>query len=114
MKEMDFAGRWRIVEAPDMIEGYLDETPDPYIQINVESKDKVDGEYQFATQDGNIDGRFETDKEGNLRLLFSFEGSDEMTEVSGCGTATLESPDMLLLKMHYHMGDTSIFICKRN
>ncbi|HSD58278.1 MAG TPA: hypothetical protein VLB04_08865 [Methanotrichaceae archaeon] len=113
MKEMDFAGRWRIVEAPDMMDGYLDETPDPYIQINVESKNKVDGEYQFATQDGNIDGRFETDKENNLRLSFSFEGSDEMTEVSGCGIATLESPDTLLLKMHYHMGDTYTFICKR-
>lgn len=97
-----------------MIEGYLDETPDPHIQINVESKDKVDGEYQFATQNGNVDSRFETDKEGNLQLMFSFEGSDEMTEVSGYGIATLESPDTLLLKMHYHMGDTYTFICKRN
>jgi hypothetical protein len=24
------------------------------------------------------------------------------------------TPDTLLLKMHYHMGDTYTFICKRN
>ena len=109
----DFIGKWRVVEAPDMVKDYLDTTPDPHIQINIRKDNEVEGSYQFATQEGNIDGRLELDNGGYLRLEFSFEGSDEMDEVSGCGTATLANLETLILKMHYHMGDTYTFICKR-
>ena len=114
MNEMDFAGKWRVTKALGLVKDYLSLTPDPHVQFTVKNKKEVDGSYHFGAQDGYMDGRFETDKEGNLQLMFSFEGSDETTEVSGCGTATLGSQDTLLLKMHYHMGNTSTFICKRN
>jgi hypothetical protein len=114
MDEKDFAGKWRVTEALDLVEDYLSLTPDPHLQLTVKNRKEVDGSYHFGVQDGFIDGSFERDCKGNLRLSFSFEGSDEMTEVSGCGTATLESLDTLTLKMHYHMGDTYTFICKRN
>ncbi len=113
MDEKDLAGKWQIVEAPDMAEGYLDLTPDPHIQITVRSKKEAEGQYQFGAQDGFIDGHFETDKCGHYRLVFSFEGSDEMDRANGRGTAILESPNKLLLMMHYHMGDTYSFKCIR-
>jgi hypothetical protein len=109
----DFAGKWRVVEAVDLIDDYLGLMPDPHLLIVVKNKNEVTGNYQFGTQDGCIDGHFEQDKE-NLRLIFSFEGSDEMDQVSGFGTVVFESPDTQLLKMHSHMGDTYSFRCKRN
>ena len=113
IKERDFAGKWKVVETMDLVDDYLDLMPDPHLFIDVKSKNEVTGNYQFGAQDGCISGHFEEDKE-NPRLIFSFEGSDEMDQVNGLGTAFLESPDTLLLKMHYHMGDTYSFRCKRN
>ncbi len=113
IKENDFAGKWKIVEAMDLVDDYLDLMPDPHLLIEVKSKNEATGNYQFGAQDGCIDGHFEEDEE-NLRLVFSFEGSDEMDHVNGFGTVIFESPDTLLLKMHYHMGDTYSFRCLRN
>jgi hypothetical protein len=114
MDEKDFAGKWRVTEALDLVEDYLSLTPDPHVQLTVKNRKEVDGSYQFGAQDGLIDGRFKRDKEDNLRLVFSFEGSDEMDHVSGFGIAALEAQDTLLLEMHYHMDDTYSFRCKRN
>ena len=111
IKERDFAGKWRVVEAMDLVDDYLGLMPDPHLLFEVKSKNEVTGTYQFGTQDGCIDGHFEKDK-GNLQLIFSFEGSDEMDQVSGYGTVIFESIDTLLLKMHYHMGDTYSFRCQ--
>jgi len=111
--ERDFAGKWKVVEAMDLVDDYLSLTPDPHLLIKVNSKNEVTGNYQYGAQNGFIDGQFERDKD-NLRLIFSFEGSDEMDPVSGFGTACFKSPDTLLLKTHCHMGDTYRFRCKRN
>jgi hypothetical protein len=114
IEERDFAGKWRVVEAMDLVDDYLGLMPDPHLLIKVGSRNEVTGNYQFGTQDGCIDGHFEEDKEENLQPIFSFEGSDEMDQVSGFGTVISESNDTLLLKMHYYMGDTYSFKCKRN
>ena len=114
VKESDFAGKWSIVEAMDMVDDYLSLMPDPHLKIEVNGKNEVAGSYQFGAQDGFIDGQFEHEqnREG-LRLIFTFEGSDEGDEVHGFGTAGFESADTLLLRMHYHKGDTYSFRCKR-
>jgi hypothetical protein len=112
LNERDFAGKWKVFDAMDQGDDYLSLTPDPHLLIEVNSKNEVTGNYQYGAGDGFIDGQFERDND-DLRLIFSFEGSDEMDPVSGFGTASFESPDTLLLKMHYHMGDTYSFRCKR-
>jgi len=111
--ENDFAGKWNIVEALDMADDYLDLTPDSRILIDVKGKNEVVGDYQFGAQDGFIDGHFERDKE-DLRLIFSFEGSDEGNDTSDFGIAVCESLDTLLMKMYYHMGDAYSLRCKRD
>lgn len=109
--ESEFAGKWKVIEAVDMVEDYLSQSPDPHLLINVDEKNEVTGSYQFGAQDGYIDGRFERDEE-SLKLIFSFEGWDDTDLVNGSGTFCLESEDSFLLTMHYEKGDTLIFRCQ--
>jgi hypothetical protein len=88
IKERDFAGIWKVIEAMDMMDDYLSLTPDPHLKIEVNGEDEVAGSFEFGAQDGDIDGQFEQDKE-SLRLIFSFEGWDEGDEVHGFGTASI-------------------------
>ncbi|MGA9098188.1 MAG: hypothetical protein WB392_04575 [Methanotrichaceae archaeon] len=112
----EFAGKWRVVEALDLVDDYLSISPDPHILLEVKSKSKKDvlGSYQFGVQDGVIDGHFEKDQMGNMRLVFTFDGCDEMDRDSGYGTASFEAPGVLLLVIHHHMGDTLNYRCRRD
>ena len=109
--ESEFAGKWKVIEAVDMVEDYLSLSPDPHLLINVDEKNEVTGSYQFGTQDGYIDGRFEKDEE-SLKLIFSFEGWDDTDLVNGSGTFCVESGDTFLLTMHYENGNTFSFRCQ--
>ncbi len=109
--ESEFAGKWKVIEAVDMVEDYLSQSPDPHLLINVDEKNEVTGSYQFGTQDGYIDGRFERDEE-SLKLIFSFEGWDDTDLVNGSGTFLVESGDTFLLTMNYEKGDTFSFRCQ--
>jgi hypothetical protein len=109
--ESEFAGKWKVIEAVDMVEDYLSQSPDPHLLINVDEKNEVTGSYQFGTQDGYIDGRFERDEE-SLKLIFSFEGWDDTDLVNGSGTFCVESGDTFLLTMNYEKGDTFSFRCQ--
>jgi hypothetical protein len=103
----DFSGRWRVVSSPDFDDHYLRMEVEPYIELH-QSGGEVTGEYQVGLQTGSIDGRVR--KDGSL--FFSFEGSDEMDEVHGAGTATLQG-DHLTFTLDYHYGDEFTFECER-
>jgi hypothetical protein len=109
--ESEFAGKWKVIEAVDMVEDYLCQSPDPHLLIQVDEKNEVMGSYQFGSQDGYIDGRFERDEE-SLKLIFSFEGWDDTDLVNGSGTFSVESGDTFLLTMNYEKGDTFSFRCQ--
>jgi len=111
VKESEFAGKWKVIEAVDMEEDNLSLSPDPHLLIQVDEKNEVTGSYQFGAQDGYIDGRFERDEE-SLRLIFSFEGWDDTELVNGSGTFCFESGDTFLLTMNYENGDTFSFRCQ--
>jgi hypothetical protein len=72
----------------------------------------VTGSYQFGSQEGYIDGRFEKDNE-SLKLIFSFEGWNEADLVNGSGTFGVESGDTFLFTMIYENGDTFNFRCRK-
>ena len=109
--ESEFAGKWKVVEAVDMVEDYLSRSPDPHLLINVDEKNEVTGSYEFGVQNGYIDGRLHRDNE-NLMLIFSFEGWDDTDLVNGSGTFCFESEDTFLLTMNYEKGDTFSFRCR--
>ncbi len=112
VKESEFAGKWKVIEAVDMVEDYLSQSPDPHLLIQVDENNEVTGSYQFGTQDGYIDGRFERDNE-SLKLIFSFEGWDEADLVNGSGTFCFESGDIFLFTMNYENGNTFSFRCQK-
>lgn len=106
-QECTFTGIWYVVSSPDFDDDYLHLETNPYVKLR-QSGNRVEGEYHIGLQTGNIDGRLE-DKN---RVTFSFEGMDEMEEVSGAGTATLDG-DHLTFTLMYHFGDDFIFECER-
>jgi len=110
--ESEFAGKWKIIEIVDMVEDDLSLSPDSYLLIQVNEKSVATGSYQFGTQDGYIDGRFEKDNE-SFKLIFSFEGWDEADLVNGSGTFGVESGDTFLFTMIRENGDTFSFRCRK-
>ena len=48
--ESEFAGKWKLVEAVDMVEDDLSLSPDSYLLIQVNEKSVATGSYQFAAQ----------------------------------------------------------------
>jgi len=66
------------------------------------------GEYQVGLQAGTLDGRERPDGS----VLFSFDGIDEMDDVSGLAMATVQD-DQLTLTLMYHQGDDYTFQATR-
>jgi hypothetical protein len=104
---MSFTGTWCVVSSADFDDDYLRMEVEPYVKLR-QVGDRVDGEYHIGLQTGQIDGRLQ----GENQIIFSFEGSDEMDQVSGAGTATVEG-DRLTFALMYHMGDNFTFECER-
>ena len=102
-----FTGTWYVVSSPDFDAEYLAIEVAPYVRLRQEGRDVV-GDYQVGLQSGQIDGRLE----GPDRVMFSFEGMDEMEETSGAGTLTLKG-DHLTFVLMYHQGDDFTFECER-
>ncbi|MDA8218360.1 MAG: DUF2220 family protein [Dehalococcoidales bacterium] len=102
-----FTGTWDVVSSPDFDDDYLSMEVAPYVRLRQEG-DKVVGKYQVSLQTGNLDGRLE----GAERVLFSFEGMDELDPVNGAGTLTLKD-DHLTFVLRYHLGDAFTFECTR-
>ena len=93
-----FTGTWRIASSPHFDAGELASEGLPYVRLRQQG-DRIEGEYEFAGQRGNLDGR----PDGTERIIFSFEGMDGEALVNGAGIATVQG-DRLLLKMMYHFG----------
>ena len=95
---MDFTGVWDVVSSPDFDDDYLHIEVAPYVKLRQEG-DRVEGEYHLGLQTGDVDGRLESED----RIVFSFEGMDEMDPVDGTATATLEG-DRLIFVLVYGPG----------
>jgi hypothetical protein len=104
---MSFSGTWRIMSSPDFDDDYLSEEVEPYVRLR-QSGDRIDGEYHVGLQSGEIDGRLQSEH----RIIFSFAGMDEMDEVNGAGTITMDG-DSLIFTLMYHQGDDYTFECER-
>ena len=102
-----FEGTWNIVSSPDFDDDYLSEEGTPYIRLHQEGG-RLEGDYHVGLQTGDLSGWLESDN----RAVFSFEGMDEMDEVSGAGTATVDD-DRLTLTLMYHQGDDYTFEATR-
>lgn len=104
---MNFTGTWDVVSSPDFDEDYLHMEAKPYVKFR-QTGDYIEGEYHLGLQTGYVDGRAESDN----RVVFGFEGMDEMDEVDGDGTAVLDS-EHLVFKLRYDDGDEYTFECEQ-
>ena len=102
-----FTGTWDVVSSPDFDAEYLGMEVPPYVRLRQDG-DQVIGDYQVGLQTGELDGRLA----GPDRVVFSFEGMDEMDPVNGAGTLTLQG-DHLTFVLMYHLGDDYTFECER-
>ncbi len=103
----DFDGRWRVVSSPAFDDEYLRMEVPPYVELYQQGTE-VSGTYHIGLQSGSLDGKVR--KDGSLR--FSFEGSDELDEVHGAGTAHVQER-RLTLTLEYHYGEEYTFKCRR-
>lgn len=104
---MSFTGIWDVVSSPDFDDDYLRMEVDPYVRLHQEGS-RITGEYHLGLQTGDVDGRLE----GDDRIMFSFEGMDELDPVHGAGTVTLQGK-RLIFKLMYYDGDEFTFECER-
>jgi hypothetical protein len=93
-------GKWRIVEMELWDRDYLDMVGPAYIHFNANGL----GEFKFGCVACDIDCDFSDDD-----AEFTFQGHDEMDEVSGSGWAELNDDGTLNGKISFHLGDESTF-----
>jgi len=105
---MSVIGSWSIRSSPDFDESYLHMERPAYVAFR-QAGDRIAGDFQVGLQTGSIDGRERPDGS----IMFSFEGMDEMDEVSGAGTATVAG-NRLTLTLMYHQGDDYTFEATRD
>src|SRR5262245_26217085 len=80
---------------------------EPYVNLT-QTGDRVSGTYHVGLQQGDIDGRIESED----RVVFSFEGMDEMDEGHGRGLLQIDDIQVQFI-LQYHQGDTFTFVCER-
>ena len=101
MKASDnpLVGRWRILEADLWDRDYLDLCGPASLVVRANG----DGEIVFGAMQASLDIDYGPDEIG-----FTWAGFDEMTEVSGAGSAELQDDGSLLIEFDYHLGDESV------
>jgi hypothetical protein len=97
-----FVGKWKIVE---MDEFDQDIDTEEFGQITFEKGGS--GGFHFGCVVASLDWRYDDSID---RVDFTFEGSDEETEVTGRGWAKIEvKPKLMSGKIVFHLGDESEF-----
>jgi hypothetical protein len=97
-------GRWRIVEADIWDHQYLDLCGPATIVIRANGC----GEIAFGALQAGLDIEYSRASVG-----FTWEGFDEMDEVSGDGSAELLDDGSIEIEFAYHNGDEAVLKAKR-
>ena len=92
-------GRWRIVEADLWDRDHLDLCGPASLIIRVNGH----GEIAFGAMQASLDIDYGPDEIG-----FTWAGFDEMTEVSGSGSAELQDDGSLEIEFEYRPGDEAV------
>jgi hypothetical protein len=96
-------GKWRIVEMDLWDTAYIDMLGPGHIEL-----DPSGGSMEFGAIQIGLDCHYGTDS-----VHFTFQGHDEMTEVSGDGDANIEPDGTLIGEIRFHLGDEASFTARR-
>ena len=99
-----FAGRWRIVEMDVWDKDFLDLVETAHLTF----KGAADGEIAFGALQAGLDIEYSRSSVG-----FTWQGFDEMDEVSGDGSAELLDDGSIAIEFAYHNGDEAVLKAKR-
>lgn len=102
---MSLGGKWRITRMPDFPADYPDMVEPAYILF-----EKGSGEFAFGCCTGHIREASSTEA---TSISFSWDGSDEMTEICGDGHAELQPDGSLHGEICYRHGDEYPFIARK-
>ena len=105
-KSKAIAGKFHIVEMDQWDADYINMETRGYIQFSKSGY----GDFHFGCVRAQMDCDFEA-RDGGLSVEFTFEGSDEMTPMSGRGRATLDG-STLKGHIYFHQGEDSGFVSK--
>ena len=92
-------GRWRIVEADMWDRDYLDLVEPAHITFDA----KGHGEFAFGCVNGGLDCEYSP-----RIIFFTWQGFDEMDEVSGDGSAEIDDKGTLEIEIRFHLGDEAV------
>jgi hypothetical protein len=98
-------GRWRIVDADLWDRDYLDLDGPAIITIGADNN----GEIAFGALQAGLDLSY-----GPSMVFFRWNGSDEMDQVTGDGSAELLDDGSIEITFAYHNGDEAILKAKRD
>ena len=98
-------GRWRIVKADIWDRDYLDLSGPATITITDHGK----GEIAFGALQASLDIEYSRSSIG-----FTWQGFDEMDEVSGDGSAELLDDGTIQIKFAFHNGDEAVLKAERD
>lgn len=99
-----YIGLWHIYE----MELWDEEFCNMEVQAFIEVKKGDVGNFQFGLVRGHLGGYLEKEESGE-RLIFTWEGQDEMDPASGMGWLRLTDKDEIEGLICFHMGDRSEF-----
>lgn len=80
-------GTWHIVSSPDFDDGYLRMEVEPYVEL-AQSNNRVSGNYHVGLQQGEIDGRLESEGRVGFSILVVQFGVGR----AGCGQSSVIPP----------------------
>jgi hypothetical protein len=92
-------GRWLIIESDLWDRAHLDLCGPAYLVVRANG----DGEISFGALQASLDIDY-----GPNEIGFTWAGFDEMTEVSGAGSAEFQDDGTLLIEFEYHLGDEAV------
>lgn len=98
-------GRWRIVEADLWDRSYLDLVAPAAFVIGTDNH----GEIAFGAMQASFDLGYSPST-----VFFTWQGSDEMDEVAGDGSAELLDDGSIEITFAYHNGDEAILKAERD
>ena len=105
-REMECAliGKWHIIEADLWDRDYLDLVEPAHITF----QDNGHGKFAFGCVKGDLDGEY-----SRRIIFFTWQGFDEMDEVSGDGSAKLDDDGSLEIEIRFHLGDEAILKARK-
>ena len=102
--ECELIGRWRIVESDMWAVDHLDLVKPASITI----RDDGHGEIAFGALQAGLDCEYSP-----TIVHFTWQGSEEMDEVRGNGSAELGEDGSLEIEFRYQRGDEAILTARR-